>query len=159
MIEGLALKEFTKFVPVFVWFERLTHLVLVEYLLQVIAPELAADRARQVAARAALLATVQGLPETVRKSLERLTRWTARFVHLAVVGPMAPNRDWALDEESIVTLSKAGLIGGEGTSMDGKSWLLDREVGEVVGEFFFGVGQNPFKASTVLMPKSSGKPR
>jgi hypothetical protein len=62
-----------------------------------------------------------------------------------------------LDEQSIGALSKAGLIGVEGTSMDGKSWLLDRVVGEVVGEFFFGAEQNPFKGCTVLLPKVTGK--
>jgi hypothetical protein len=67
---------------------------------------------------------------------------------------MAPNSDWALDEQSIHTLRAAGLISGEGTSMEGKSWIKDREVGEVAGDFFLGVEQNPLKNSTLLMPKS-----
>jgi len=46
MLEALALVgSSTRFVPPFVWFERLTHLVLREYLVRVIAPGRAEDRA------------------------------------------------------------------------------------------------------------------
>ena len=153
MIEGLALRDSPKFVPVFPWFERLTHLVIMEYLLRVIAPTLAAQRARLLAEKSGLLGTLKDLPEAAQRSLESLTRWTAQFVGYALVGPMAPNRTWALDEESVRILRAAELIGSDDTSMDGSSWLLNREVGEAAGEFFYGVDTNPLKGSTILEPK------
>jgi hypothetical protein len=66
---------------------------------------------------------------------------------------MAPNSEWALDTGSIESLKSAGLIEGDSASMDGRSWIKNREVGEIVGEYFFGVDQNPFKENTVLHPK------
>ena len=150
MMEGMALVNSTRFVPVFVWFERLTHLVLREYLFRVIAPELAEDRARQIREKIKLLEVIKGLPERARESLERLTHWTANFVDVAIVNPMAPNNEWALDEASIQSLLAAGLIDGESRSMNGKSWIKNREVGEIVGEFFFGADQNPLRGNTVL---------
>jgi len=152
-MQGVALVDSTRFVPVFVWFERLTHLVLREYLLRVIAPDLAENRAKRASEKAKLLEVIKGLPEQARESLERLTRWTARFVGLAVIGPMAPNREWALDEAAIQSLALAGLIDGDSRSVDGKSWIKDREVGEIVGECFFGVDKNPLRENTILAPK------
>jgi hypothetical protein len=152
-MQGMALIGSTRFVPAFVWFERLTHSVFREYLFRVIAPELAEGRAAQTREKARLVEVIKGLPEGPRESLERLTRWTAKFVGLAIIGPMAPNREWALDEASIQNLTVAGLIDGDSLSMDGKSWIKHREVGEIVGEFFFGVGQNPLRENTLLTPK------
>jgi hypothetical protein len=50
-------------------------------------------------------------------------------------------------------LLEKGLIGGEGKGMEGKSWLKNRLVGEVVGEYFFGAAQNPFRDNELLLPK------
>jgi hypothetical protein len=41
VMEMMAQASSSSFVPAFVWFERLTHLVLREYLYRVIAPEMA----------------------------------------------------------------------------------------------------------------------
>ena len=102
----------SNFVPPFIWFERLAHSVLCEYLFRVIAPEIAEDRARQAIEKAHLFETINGLCERQRDSLKRLTHWTVRFVGAAVVNPGAPNREWALDEASIRTLRSAGVIEG-----------------------------------------------
>jgi hypothetical protein len=67
---------------------------------------------------------------------------------------MAPNREWALDEASIQDLRSAGLVDGDSQSMDGKSWIKDRETGEIIGEFFFGADKNPLKGNTILHPRS-----
>jgi hypothetical protein len=156
MMEGLALHNTAKFVPVFPWFERLTHFVVMEYLARVIAPGLAIRRAGRLSEKKALLGIVKELPEAARGSLENLTRWTAQFVGYALIGPKAPNRSWASDEESVRILSASGLIGTDDTSMDGSSWLLNREVGEAAGEFFYGVDTNPLKDAAILEPKASG---
>jgi hypothetical protein len=47
----------------------------------------------------------------------------------------------------------AGLIGGDAGSMDGRSWINDREI----GEFFFGATQNPLSGNAVLLPKQDGR--
>jgi hypothetical protein len=36
----------------------------------------------------------------------------------------------------------------------GASWIKNREVGEVVGEFFFGAENNPFRGNDILLPKN-----
>jgi hypothetical protein len=152
--EILALAGSTEFVPPFIWFERLTHFVLREYLFRVIAPTLAQDRASRAKEKDRLLEVIRSLCELARTSLERLTRWTARFVgYDGVINPMAPNREWALDEASIQGLLSAGLIAGDSQSMDGSSWIKNREIGEIVGEFFFGADQNPLKDNTILNPE------
>jgi hypothetical protein len=46
------------------------------------------------------------------------------------------------------------LIGGEGEGLEGSSWLLNREVGETVGEFTFGPTDNPFRGNELLLPKN-----
>jgi hypothetical protein len=56
---------------------------------------------------------------------------------------MAPNREWALDEVSISALSSAGIIQGD-LDMDGRSSIKDRDVGEAIGEYFFGFAENRF---------------
>jgi hypothetical protein len=154
MAETLALVGSTEFVPPFIWFERLTHFVLCEYLFRVIAPTLAQDRASRAKEKDRLLEVIRSLCEPAQTSLERLTRWTARFVaYDGVINPMAPNREWALDEASIQGLLSAGLIAGDSQSMDGSSWIKNREIGEIVGEFFFGADQNPLKDNTILNPE------
>jgi hypothetical protein len=94
---------------------------------------------------------IKALCDRERQSLERLTRWTARFVDAAIIGPKAPNREWALDEASIHTLSESGLISGD-LEMEGTSSIKNREIGEVLGDFFFGTGQNPLRENTILPP-------
>jgi hypothetical protein len=142
-MHALALTSSTSFVPTFAWFEYLTHLVIVEYLVREIAPTLAQARTQREQKKTALLETVRDLPDVARQSLERLVRWTARFVDYSVVGPMAPNREWALDEVSISALSSAGIIQGD-LDMDGRSSIKDRDVGEAIGEYFFGFAENRF---------------
>src|SRR5262245_38211076 len=95
MMQGFGLIGSNRFVPPYIWFERLTHFVLCEYLLRVIAPELAQGRARRAREKTKLLEVIAGLPQRTRDDLERLTRWTAKFVGFAVIGPMASNREWA----------------------------------------------------------------
>src|SRR5262245_27268123 len=58
------------------------------------------------------------------------------------------------EQQSHVWHVSAGLIEGDTGSMDGESWIKNREVGEIVGEFFFGTSQNPLRDNTVLPPKS-----
>jgi len=150
-MQSFALIGTTRFVPVLVWFERLTHFVLREYLFRVIAPKLAAEREEKERAKDKLTAVIKALCDRERQSLERLTRWTARFVDAAIIGPKAPNREWALDEASIHTLSESGLISGD-LEMEGTSSIKNREIGEVLGDFFFGTGQNPLRENTILPP-------
>ena len=152
LAERMALGSSTGYVPAFIWFERLTHFVLREYLFRVIAPKLAEDRAGRAKEKAHILEVMKGLCEKARESLERLTRWTTTFIGLAVINPMAPNREWALDEASIQSLLSARLIDGDSPSMDGSSWIKNREIGEIAGEFFFGADKNPLKGNTILNP-------
>jgi hypothetical protein len=37
--------------------------------------------------------------------------------------------------------------------LDGTSWIKNREIGDAVGEFFYGADQNPLRDSTILLPK------
>jgi hypothetical protein len=148
VMHAMALAKSTRFVPIFPWFERLTHLVLREYLFRVVAPEVADERAKRREKRDMLLAAIDRLPPQPRECLKRLAQWTIQFSGSSAIGPMAPNGDWAIDEASIQVLIEAGLIEGE----DGKSWIKNREIGEVIGEYFFGVDRNPLKDNTVLQP-------
>jgi hypothetical protein len=144
----------TRFVPPFIWFERLTHFVLREYLFRVIAPTLAQDLAIRAQEKARLLEAISSLCERARKSLERLTRWTARLTKFGgFSNPRAPNREWALDEVSIQALLSAGLIDADSQSMNGTSCIKNRAIGEIVGEFFFGADQNPLRDNTILDPE------
>ena len=152
MFEGMDLVDKSRFVPVFVWFERLTHFVLREYLFRIIAPELAVKRARRAEEKSRLLEVIKGLSPAARESLERLTKWTAKFVGYAIIGPMAPNREWAVDEASIQSLLSAGLIDGASQSLEGTSWIKNREIGDAIGEFFYGADQNLLRDSTILPP-------
>jgi hypothetical protein len=51
-------------------------------------------------------------------------------------------------------LVDAGLVGSEGDGLDGVAWLKNREVGEIVGEFFFVVADNPFRGNEILLPEN-----
>jgi len=53
----------------------------------------------------------------------------------SVINPLAPNKEWADKLRTVRLLIEKGLIGGEGKGMQGKSWLKNRFVGEVVGEY------------------------
>jgi hypothetical protein len=154
MFEGMDLVNKSRFVPAFVWFERLTHFLLREYLFRIIAPELAEKRAKQMEEKRRLLEIIKGLPPSAQESLECLTKWTAKFVGYAVVGPMAPNSEWAVDEASIQSLASAGLIEGASQSLEGTSWIKNREIGNAIGEFFYGADHNLLRDSTILPPKS-----
>ena len=66
---------------------------------------------------------------------------------------MAPNKDCADQAESVRELLDAKLIGCHGEGLQGTSWLKNREVGEIVGEFFSGE-VNPFRGSDLLLPKN-----
>lgn len=156
MLQTLGLHmQGTAFIPAFLWFERLTHTVLVEYLRRIIAPELGAARSAGQDAKTAVLKTIANLPETARASLKKLLDWSGRFLAYAVMGPMASNREWATDEAAIECLRSAGLIDADAVSMDGKSWIKDREVAEIAGEFFYGAAQNPFRDNTLFGPPAA----
>lgn len=148
------IKTTGRYLPLFSWFERVTHLVLVEFLRRSLAPELVAARTVRLSEKERLLAVIAALPKKARECLARLTRWTARFVGYSLINPYAPNKEWADEAESIRALLEAGLIGTEGEGMQGASWLKDRDVGEVVGEFFFGIEKNPFRGNELLLPKN-----
>jgi hypothetical protein len=128
--------------------------VLIEYLRRSFAPELVATRKVESAEKKRLLGVIAGLPENARKDLLTLVRWTARFLGWSVINPLAPNREWTDSVESVATLFKAGLIGCEGEGLQGTSWLKNRDVGEIVGEFFFGSDKNPFRGNELLLPKN-----
>jgi hypothetical protein len=155
-IERIRGKE--RYLPPLSWLERLTQMVITEYLHRSCAPELVVARKVQAEEKDLLTAQIKQMPENVVKALEKLTKWTAQFVGLSVINPMAPNRKWADKAATVSLLAEKKLIGGEGNGLNGKSWLKDRFVGEVVGEYFFGVAQNPFRDNELLLPKKAGKP-
>lgn len=148
----LALQGKERYLPPFAWFERLTHLVIKEYMRRSFAPELVEQKEERLAEREQLLNVLTGLPQNVQDSLRKLTHWTARFLGSNVINPHAPNRQWADSAETVRILFEAGLIGGEGEDLEGSSWLKDREVGETAGEFVFGAKDNPFRGSELLLP-------
>ena len=142
-----------KDVPAFNWFERLAHLVIREYFRRAFAPEIVKAREKGSTERAHLHDVIRNLADNVRESLRRLANWTTRFLGLAIINPFAPNTEWADEAATVVTLREAGLIGTNNPTMAGASWLKNRQVGEVVGEFFFGAATNPFRGNDLLLPK------
>jgi hypothetical protein len=151
---ALNIRGVDRYLPPFSWFERLTHLVLIEYLRRSFAPELVATQKAKSAEKERLLGVIGALPESARKDLLKLVKWTARFLGWSVINPVAPNREWTDRTESVATLLKAGLIGCKGEGLEGTSWLKNRDVGEIVGEFFFGSDNNPFSGNELLLPKN-----
>jgi hypothetical protein len=143
-----------RYLPPFSWFERIAHLVLIEYLHRSFAPELVAVRSAELAWKQQLLGVIRALPDGVRQDLLRLVQWTARFLGWSVINPLAPNREWTDRAVTVTTLLDAGLIGSEGEGLNGTSWLKNREVGEAAGEFFFGSDKNPFRGNELLLPKN-----
>jgi hypothetical protein len=50
------------------------------------------------------------------------------------------------------------LIGSEDEGLEGgSSWLKNRDIGEIVGEFFFGAYNNPFRGNEILLPRDWNK--
>ena len=142
-----------RFVPPFAWFERLAHHLIDEFLARVVAPEVGAVRSTRREDLKQLVETIAKLPESARKSLEALARWTAQFLGCAVIGPMARNREWATDVEAIETLEAHGFIRCEVRTLEGSSVLKDRLVGEAVGEAFWSASENPFRGNDILEPR------
>jgi hypothetical protein len=142
-----------RYLPPLSWLERLTQLVLLEYLRRSCAPELVKARDAKAAEKERLLMVIKELPSNATKSLEKLTRWTSAFLGLSVINPLAPNKEWSDEAKTVELLLEKGLIGGEGKGLQGKSWLKNRFVGEVVGEHFFGPAKNPFRDNELLLPK------
>jgi hypothetical protein len=146
-----------RYLPPLSWLERLTQMVITEYLHRSCAPKLIAARQAVVAEKEDLMAQIKQLPENVVNALEKLTKWTAQFIGFSVINPMAPNRKWSDRASTVSLLLDKELISGEGKGLNGKSWLKDRFVGEVVGEYFFGTAQNPFRDNELLLPREVGK--
>lgn len=146
-----------RYLPPLSWLERLTHMVITEYLLRSCAPDLMKEHQGKLKEKERLLRGIKALPENVVKALEKLTKWNARWLGASVINPMAPNKEWADASKTVLLLRKKGLIGGEGRGMAGKSWLKDRFVGEVVGEYFFGEAKNPFLGNELLLPETIKK--
>jgi hypothetical protein len=150
-IEKIRRKQ--RYLPPLSWLERLTQMVIIEYLHCSCAPELVTARQAEFSEKERLLATMKELPEDVMNALEKLTKWTAGYLGFSVINPMAPNKQWADKIKTVTLLREKDLIGGKGKGMQGHSWLKDRFVGEVVGEHFFGVAKNPFRDNELLLPK------
>ncbi len=148
------LKGKRRFVPPLAWFERLTHMAIIEYMRRSLAPGLIRTRQKDLADKNRLLEIIGNLQPNVQESLARLTRWTARFLPFAVINPYAPNKDWADSDETIIILKNMNIIDGKGEGLEGTSWLKNREVGEAVGEFVFGMETNPFRGNELLLPKN-----
>lgn len=149
-----GIREAARYLPPFTWFERVAHFVLIEYLRRSFAPDLVAARSAELAEKEHLLEVIKVLPENVREDLLKLVHWTARFLEWSVINPHAPNREWTERAETLTILLEAELIHSEGEGLQGSSWLKNREVGEAVGEFFFGSDKNPFRGNELLLPKN-----
>jgi hypothetical protein len=142
-----------RYLPPLSWLERLTQLVITEYLRRSCAPELVKAREAKAAEKERLLMVIKELPSNATKSLEKLMRWTAAFLGMSVINPLAPNKKWADKAKTVELLLEKGLIGGDGKGLKGESWLKNRFVGDVVGEHFFGSAKNPFRDNELLLPK------
>lgn len=143
-------------VPPIVWFERVVHLVILEFMTRTFAVELVKKIQEHRDRQAALLEVINKLPDPAKESLARLTRWTARWVGFAVIGPYAPNKEWADSPKSVEALRAAGLIEVKGSDAEGSSTLKNRRVGEAAGELVFGSADNPLRDSELLLPETFG---
>jgi hypothetical protein len=103
------------------------------------------------AEKARLLEVIGALEPAAKESLQRLA-WTAQFVNFALINPMAPNSEWAGGPASVLSLKDRGIIGTSGDATSGASWLKNRDVGEAVGELFYGAMTNPFLDTHILLP-------
>ena len=115
LIEVQKLMGQPRYLPLFCWFERLTHLVIVAFMLRAFAPEVARMHANAAEEKQSFLNAMAALPPNVQASLRTLTHWTARFVGTSVVNPHAPNREWADSAETVAALVESGLVMGEGS--------------------------------------------
>lgn len=156
-VEMSALQGKKRFLPAFSWFERVVHLVMVEYMLKKLAPGAASARDRVLAERKRLLEVITGLPEQVQKSLEKLATATAQFLGTSVLNPHIPNKKWADSAETVQNLLSAGIIEVKGEGLEGAAWLKNRVVGEAVGEFVYGSRTNPFRQNELLLPQELEK--
>lgn len=143
-------------VPPVIWFERVAHLVIIEFMNRTFAVELVKRIREHRDKQAALLEVIKTLPDPAKDSLSRLTRWTARWVGFAVIGPYAPNKEWADSPQIVEALRAAGLIEVNGSDAEGSSTLKNRRVGEAAGEFVFGSADNPLRDSELLLPEGFG---
>ncbi len=142
------------YVPPLFWFERVVHLVIVEYLRRTFAVDLSRRVAERRKQKDDLVGLINSLPQKTQDSLRKLTEWTRQWLGFAVINPMAPNKLWAEDAETVEVLRDAGLIRVvHGAGSDGSASLKNRQVGEAVGEFLFGAAANPFRESEILMPE------
>jgi hypothetical protein len=139
-------------VPSFGWFERMTQMVITEYLRRSFAPFVVAQRSSRSEEKARLLGVIGALEPPAKESLQRLVAWTVRFVNLAIINPMAPNSEWADGPASVQSLKERRIIGTSGDATSDSSWLKNRDVGEAVGEFFYGAPTNPLRDSDILLP-------
>jgi hypothetical protein len=143
-----------KVIPAFIWFERVAHLVIKNYLLRSFAPEIVKEREASMEEKARIQGVVRNLAENIRECLKKLADATSRFLGMAVINPSIPNGVWADDAATVIALRDGDLIGGTAdATAEGYSWLKNRVVGEAVGEFFFGSASNPFRDNTLLLPK------
>lgn len=141
------------YVPPLFWFERVVHLVIAEYLRRAFAVDLSHSIEERRKQKQDLLSLIKSLHEGTRNSLRRLAEWTRQWVGFAVINPMAPNKLWADSPETVEVLRGVGLIRvANGVGLDGSSYLKNRQVGEAVGEFVFGVASNPLRDCEILLP-------
>jgi len=139
-------------VPPFGWFERMTQMVIMEYLRCSFAPRLVTERSSRRNERARLLGVIEALEPSTKESLKKLAAWTARFLNFTLINPMAPNSAWADGPDSVLALKTLEIIGTSGDAGSGESWLKNRDVGDAVGEFFYGAATNPFRDNEILLP-------
>jgi len=116
-----------------------------------------AQRAGRREEKARLLEMIGSLEPAAKASLARLADWTAQFVNYSIINPMAPNSKWADGSASVELLKNLGMIGTSGDATSGTSWPKNREVGEAVGEFFYGAMTNPFRDNDILLPVGFGE--
>jgi len=150
-MQALQLPEAKRFVPPFIWFERLTHCVIVEFLHIVIAPDLDKERQKREATKCSIIAAIAQLSAAGKTSLKRLADWTLKFDGLSLIGPHANDTDWATDAVAANELLDSGLVARDTAS--GTSWIKDRLVGDAIGEHFYGFEDNPFRDCTILPPE------
>jgi hypothetical protein len=149
----MELRDKESFIPPLTWFERLSHTAIVHYIHKFLSPDIAQSEISRAAEKERLLKVITELPSNVQDSLRKLAYWTVRFIGAALINPHAPNSEWADSAATIEILKTTGIIGGEGSGLQGSSWLKDRQVGEIAGEFVFGVQNNPFRSNELLLPK------
>ncbi len=152
VVAALLDKDADRTVPSFGWFERMTQMVITEHLRRSFAPSVVAQRSGRSEEKARLLGVIGALDPAAKESLQRLAGWTARLLNFTLINPMAPNCEWADGPASVQSLKDLGIIGTSGNATSGTSWLKNRDVGEAVGDFFYGAMTNPFRDNEILLP-------